>query len=141
MYNSTKNTIDLSGKLEDDEYYYIYVIFDDENGKYAPIEHCLTLSEASVYDGGEHWYLFPYGDDKFNWKEFSTENTGGDYTPTGTDGVIPTTKDGTTQTSDKSTSTTILPHTGISYSLIVAISIIGVVGIIAYFKNNKYKGI
>ena len=136
-YKIEGETLPLAGKLEDDEYYYVYVIFDDENGKYAPIEHCLTLGQASVHED-DKWYLLPYGDDKFKWREFSTENTGGDYTPTGTDGTI---QAGSSTGADQTISTTSLPHTGISYAIIGIIAILGVSSIVFYFKNNKYKGI
>ena len=117
--------------------YYFYIILDDENGEYVPIEHCLTLGQASVNSEG-NWFVYCYGEDKFNWKEFSTENTGGDYTPTGTDGTIQT---GSSTGADQTISITSLPHTGISYAIIGIIAILGVSSIVFYFKNNKYKGV
>lgn len=130
----------LDGKLEDKEYYYLYIILDDENEKYVPIEHCLTFGQAYVQKSDEtgSWSVHMYGDDKFNWKEFSTENTGGDYTPTGTDGTI---KVGNSTGTDQTTSTATLPHTGIGATILGVISVLCVIFGITYYKNNKYKGI
>lgn len=54
---TTKNNsvIQLSG-LQNEEYYYLYVKTDDENGKYISNE-AVTLAQASAYGDGK-WYMF-----------------------------------------------------------------------------------
>lgn len=75
------NAIVSSSQLEDKEYYYIYALFDDENGKYAPIE-AVTISQASIRDIGT-FYLFLLGSEEFQWKEFG-ENKEPETHPSGT---------------------------------------------------------
>ena len=115
--------IDL--KLEDDAYYYMSVIFDDENGKYYPASG-LTIAKADIFTTGE-WYLFFLGDDKFKWEDFGTIQTG---TATVDGNQVGTTKAGPTT----------LPYTGITT---IGLVIVAMVGTAVFFKvkNNKYKGI
>ena len=112
-------------KLEDKAYYYMYVVFDDENGKYYPASG-LTIAKASVYTDGA-WYMFFLGDKDFKWDDFGTDQTG------------TATVDGkTTGTTAKKPSK--LPKTGtIGIGFIVVI----IAGFAVFFKvkNNKYKGI
>lgn len=130
-----KDALPLKGKIEDGEYYYLYIIMDDENGKYAPIEHCLTLAEG--WKLNDNWSLHFYGDNDFNWKEFSTEGTGEKYIPSETGTKAIKTEDKKENTTTKPTS---LPKTG---SVAIGIVIVAMVGIAVLFKvkNNKYKGI
>ena len=116
--------IDL--KIEDGAYYYLSVIFDDENGKYYPASG-LTIAKADILTNGD-WYLFFLGDEDFEWDDFGTVQTG---TAT-VDGnqVGTTTKTGPTE----------LPYTGITT---IGLVIVTMVGSAVFFKvkNNKYKGI
>lgn len=111
--------------LDDKAYYYMYVVFDDENGKYYPASG-LTIAKASVYNDGT-WYMFFLGDKEFKWDDFGTDQTG------------TATVDGkTTGTTAKKPSK--LPKTGtIGIGFIVVI----IAGFAVFFKvkNNKYKGI
>lgn len=124
----------LKEKIEDEEYYYLYIIMDDENGKYAPIEHCITLAEG--WKLNDNWSLHFYGDNKFNWKEFSTEGTGEKYIP----GETGTKAETTTKKTITSSSPSKLPYTG---TTAIGLLIVVMVGTAVFFKvkNNKYKGI
>lgn len=123
----------LKEKLENKEYYYLYIIMDDENGKYAPIEHCITLAEG--WKLNDNWSLHFYGDDKFNWKDFSTEGTGEKYIPGETG-----TKATTNEQNNGSNKVLTLPYTG---TMSIGLIIVTMVGSAVFFKikNNKYKGI
>ena len=119
-----------ASQLEDKEYYYLYIIFDDEDGKYYPIEHCLTFSQASVPTSSS-WFLHFYGSNDFNWKEFSTDGTGGTYIPGSTG----------TEKKDETTATGKLPYTGKHFALFIAILAFIAIGGIAYYQNRKYSSI
>ena len=112
--------IDIKG-LEDQEYYFLYIKTDDENGKYVSNE-AVTLARANVYDNN-YWSMFFYGSQFFTWTEWGT-NSGGGKTDPGDDSIVPGT----------------LPKTGYEYVayggiiLVVAVS-----GFIAYKKYRKYN--
>ena len=75
--NEKRETIQLSN-LENKAYYYMYVVFDDENGKYYP-QSGLTIAKADVFTEGESkgmWYMFFLGDDDFKWDDFGVIQTG-----------------------------------------------------------------
>lgn len=99
--------------LENNAYYYLYVVADSENGKYITQE-AATLALANKKDNGE-WYLFFYGANDFKWGDLGTT-------------------DGTTA---KKT----IPATG--ESLLVTFAIITLAGtsVFLYRKNQNYKGI
>ena len=110
--------------LENKAYYYIYVEFDDENGKYYPIEG-VTLGQAWFASSSDSWDLWAYTSSDFKW-----DNLTSTYTPTEKK------DDNSTVAPGK------LPNTGtnviIMLSIIIATSIIGIV---FYKKYNNYKGI
>lgn len=114
-----KSVIDLKG-LQNDEYYYLYVKTDDENGKYISNE-AVTLAYTIVYDGkyGSIWGLYTYGSSDFKWVDF------GNITEVENDDSIAPVE---------------LPHAGLKN--ILWIGIIAITGaIVLYKKSNKYKGI
>ena len=119
--------------LEDKAYYYMYVVFDDENGKYYPASG-LTIAKADVFTSGEHkgdWYMFFLGDEKFKWDDFGTTQTGTATVDRNTAG---------TTTKAKTTKPKSLPKTG---SVAIGLVIVAMIGIAVFFKvkNNKYRGI
>lgn len=105
--------------LEDDAYYFIYAIFDDENGKYYPIEG-VTLGQAWHYDENNYWELWAYNDEKFEWTDLSS---GTEPKPDGTEAPNP------------------LPQTGLK--TIFGITAIALIGIMVFLKSkdNYYKNI
>ena len=104
--------------LIDDEYYYVYMVLDDENGKYFPVED-VSLYQALVYEennGEINKNLFDYLDKNFKW------NLGDDDT-----------------TIDNTTATGKLPQTGASIVIYVAITLVIVAGVIFAVKYKKYN--
>lgn len=103
--------------LVNDEYYYVYMVLDDENGKYFPVED-VSLYQALTYekDGKTSKNLFDYLDDNFKW------NLGNDDT-----------------TIDNTTATGKLPQTGASIVIYVAITLVIVAGVIFAIKYKKYN--
>ncbi len=102
--------------LVNDEYYYVYMVLDDENGKYFPVED-VSLYQALTYekDGKTSKNLFDYLNDNFKW------NLGNDDT-----------------TIDNTTATGKLPQTGASIVIYVAITLVIVAGVIFAIKYKKY---
>lgn len=129
--NGVDKRIELSN-VEDGAYYYLYVNFDDESGKYYPIEG-ITLCKAEV--PVQDWYMFFLGNDDFTWDDFSQAPvpTGNTTTPE----ESPTTpkQDQTTTTKSK------LPKTGEGLFIITAFVIIVVMALWLHSKNKKYDGI
>lgn len=103
--------------LVNDEYYYVYMVLDDENGKYFPVED-VSLYQALTYekDGKTSKNLFDYLNDNFKW------NLGNDDT-----------------TIDNTTATGKLPQTGASIVIYVAITLVIVAGVIFAVKYKKYN--
>lgn len=103
--------------LVNDEYYYVYMVLDDENGKYFPVED-VSLYQALTYekDGKTSKNLFDYLNDNFKW------NLGNDDT-----------------TIDSTTATGKLPQTGASIVIYVAITLVIVAGVIFAIKYKKYN--
>lgn len=103
--------------LQDKAYYYVYAQFDDENGKYYPIEG-VTLGQAWFSSiNKNNWDLYAYTTDNFEWNNLSGTN--------GDDTVA----------KDK------LPNTGATIA--IAISIIMLLASVITFKvkRDKYKEI
>lgn len=103
--------------LVNDEYYYVYMVLDDGNGKYFPVED-VSLYQALTYekDGKTSKNLFDYLNDNFKW------NLGNDDT-----------------TIDNTTATGKLPQTGASIVIYVAITLVIVAGVIFAIKYKKYN--
>lgn len=104
----------------DGAFYYLYAEIDDENGKYIPIES-VTIAKASTYPTleGYPWYLFFYGDDKFNF-----------------DGI---TDDSSNSNTEKENLPSRLAQTGESTIFVVAGIILIATFVIIYKKNKKYS--
>lgn len=124
--DDSQTKIDLS--VEDGEYYYLYVDFDDESGKYYPLNPGITIARASTPLG--NWYLHFLGDDNFNWKDFGNEGEN-----------QPKTDPEEGKKEDPTVATKTMPHTG--KNIILTISIIAVIASIAYFGRwiDQYRKI
>lgn len=105
-------------KLEEDSYYFIYMIAEDENGKYIEFEDVAIYEPGLLKDGNT---LVHFTFSTINVDDETTNNNGGAITQTG----------------DKTTATTILPDTGIKYVVIVTIILIGITGFISYKRYKK----
>ncbi len=97
--------------LQNEEYYYIYVEFDDENGKYFPIEG-VTLGQAWISPTSDDWDLWAYTSSNFQW------NVNDDTVAKGK-----------------------LPQTGATSAVLISFVGIALVGMFCYKKYNKYKDI
>lgn len=121
-FRSDTTLFDGRSKLENKAYYYIYVQFDDENGKYYPIEG-VTLGQAWFSTYSNSWDLWAYTQDNFSW-----------------DNLRPS--DGTTNPPvDNTVSKVPLPYTGkgmiIGFWIITGIVIVAVL----YRKYDYYKNL
>lgn len=121
-YRNEQALFDGIKLLDHKAYYYIYVEFDTENGKYHPIEG-VTLGQAWIGTSKEYWDIYAYTADNFEWNDLSS-------TPSENN----TPKDETVAKDN-------LPNTGAR--MIVTITIFVLAGAAVFFKikNNKYKGI
>lgn len=123
-YKNDKALFDGLNLLQHNEYYYIYAEFDNESGKYYPIEG-ITLGQAWISSTNKYWDIYAYTSDDFKWNDLSP-------TP------IEDTKKEETDTTKAPGN---LPHTGtklyIFFSIIVLIS----GSIFIYRKYNNLKGI
>ena len=132
-YYSTKDALFDGIKLLDHKaYYYIYVEFDDENGKYYPVEG-VTLGQAWIGSTKEYWNLWAYTAGNFEWNNLSSS-----YTDDKKEEVKEETKE---EAKDDTVAKDKLPNTGIRMVLII--SILALTGTTVFFKikGNKYKGI
>ena len=118
-YYANYNSALFDGKkiLKNKAYYYIYAQFDDENGKYYPIEG-VTLAQAYISSVSDFWDLWAYTSSDFKWDNLTSTYT----------------------SSPSIDAPTSLPYTGITA---VGLAIVAMVGTAVFFKvkNNKYKGI
>ncbi len=110
--------------LENKAYYYIYVQFDDENGKYYPIEG-VTLGQAWISSSSAYWDLWAYTSDNFEWNNLSS-------TPIET---------GETEEPDDTKAPDKLPKAGTVYSIVCVILALVGGSIFVYRKYNNLRGI
>ncbi len=120
-YKDDKPVLEVPN-LEQDQYYFLYIKTDDENGKYVSNE-AVTLAQADVYKNQDNaWYLFFYGEEKFKWADW--EDAGNDKKD---DTIAP----------DKE-----IPQTGskslIGATIVLTICVGGALTYVGYRKNN-YK--
>ena len=100
-------------------------IFDDENGKYAPVEG-VTLAKAYLSSVSSSWDLYAYTSSNFSWDNLSST-------------VSNTTTSNTTV--DNTTAKGVLPHAGKTTLAILGIITVAGVSVILYKKYNTYKDI
>lgn len=125
-YTSDKQIFDGKKLLEDDAYYYIYAKFEDEDGKYVPIE-CVTLGQAWKSSSSDEWFLYAYTSDEFEW-----------------DNLIPTTpekeeNENKQETEDTTTSPEKLPNTGKTVTVSTIFICVVLIGAVCYKKYKELK--
>ncbi len=121
ILESTK-PIDLKN-LQHNEYYYLYVKVDSENGKYIPAE-AVTLAQAHAYADSDSWFLFFYGKDEFEWADFGSA-TGGTTPTKGKDNTIAGGN---------------LPNTGVNACIVAIVTVTLIAGgFVAYKKYKEYN--
>ena len=59
------NILDIGNRITQGDYYYIFVDFDDENGKYIPVSSVSIFQAGSTYT--DIWALYKVGSTQFNW--------------------------------------------------------------------------
>lgn len=111
--------------MNDDAYYYIYIVFDDENGKYYPIEG-ITLGQAFLSEYTDYWSLWAYTSEDFEWN--SLEST---YEGSGNK----------EETKDETVTNKEIPKAGASKIITIIITSVALSIVVSYKKYNKYKGI
>lgn len=135
--------------LEHKAYYYIYVNFDSENGKYRPVE-AVTLGQAWHSSSSTSWDLWAYTSENFKW-----ENLTPTYTPTDPDPTPAPTPNPTPQptpntqnpqtpaapNNDSTAAKTVLPAAGATKIIIAMLIIITILVIFFHNRCNYYKGI
>lgn len=121
-YKSETALFDGKKLLENKAYYYIYVEFDDENGKYVPIEG-VTLGQAYFSSTSDSWNLWAYTSSDFNW-----------------DG-LKSTQPEPTDKKDQTVADKKIPQTGVGVGAAVSIIILTMLSLFTYFKYNKLKEI
>ena len=164
IFESDEPLFDGFSLLQDKAYYYLYVEFDDENGKYYPIEEGLQLVQGIVFDGDEYyaafWDLIEIVDEDFTWNledsELDNSESGeqtGENTNTNTNtGVNNTNTNVNNNTNnnatvnntnevDNTTSTGKLPQTGKEVGFVLLIASLFTMGVFAYSKYNKFRDI
>lgn len=137
-YTSEDTLFDGRSLLDNKAYYYIYVDFDDENGKYYPIEG-VTLGQAWFASTTDSWELWAYTSSDFSWDNLSPT-----YTPSEKKTEDKDETDGKEDTEEKQETENMpekLPKTGKNVIIIFAILTTSIMGIICYKKYYNYKDI
>lgn len=122
-FRSDNALFDGNNLLEHNAYYYIYAEFDDENGKFYPIEG-VTLGQAFLYDSSSSWDLYAYTSSDFNW-----------------DNLSPSYDSSTPKIEDPTIAPTVLPKAGLTALTLSIIVLIVLLGRFFYMKYNKLKDI
>ncbi len=104
--------------IEDGAYYFVYMIVENENGKYIDIEDVAIYEECNMKEGNALVH--------FDFADIRIEENKDDIKDDG--------KDDTTVAPDNK-----LPQTGISYTIIIPIVILTTSGLIYYTKYKKYR--
>lgn len=136
-YKSNETLFDGRKLLQSKAYYYIYVKFDDENGKYYPIEG-VTLGQAYFSGNSSTWWLNAYTSKDFKWNNLSS-------TYTSTNKKDDTTSSSNNNNPDKKKDDTIadvnLPNTGVSIAVAISAVTLAGTAVVLKIKKDKYKGI
>ena len=128
-FRSDKALFDGKKLLTDDAYYYMYVQFDDENGKYFPVEG-VTLGQAYISSASEHWFLTAYTESDFNWDGLTSTYTPSDNKPT------------SAQTKpDPTVAPTSIPQTGQNVIVVIAIASVVGLGVYTYRRLKNYRDV
>lgn len=123
-FSADKALFDGLSLLNNKAYYYIYVEFDDENGKYYPIEG-VTLGQAWISSSNKYWDLWAYTSENFEWNNLSS-------TPVETEKKEET---------DNTIAAGKLPQTGVELGMILVIITLLGISVFVYRKYSRLKGI
>lgn len=136
-YKNEKALFDGIKLLQNGAYYFIYVEFDDENGKYCPVEG-ITLGQAYTNSTTKKWDIFAYTADNFDWNNLSSTPTEQEKKEDPVKKEEPAKKEETDNTIAQGR----LPQTGIEVLVIVSVVIsLVAVSMIYYKKYNCFRDI
>ena len=142
MYNGTLNigrneSITSGLNLVNREYYFVYTVLDDENGKYYPIED-IGLYQAVVADSvGKN--LFSSIDSQFVWNlPEATEPSEEGQNATAEDNTVKPSEDENKGKTDGTESPNLGPQAGKG---IMALVVVAVVSGIVFISYRKYRNI
>ena len=117
---------DLLGNVKNDTYYFIYTKFDDEEGKYYPVEGVTVgLGLAPTTKSCEIAF---FGNPKFNWNNFKDTDSNKD-----------TTDDNEESKEDTTVATTPIPKAGKNMIILEIAITLGILAIVWYFLYKKYS--
>lgn len=108
-----------ANNITDGEYYFLYAVVEDENGKYVKTEG-VTFARASKLQTNSY-SLFFYGSDDFSWKTFSNGEQGNN------------------NGEDDTKAPGVIPQAGISNIILIVSGVTAITGIIMYKKYKKYN--
>ena len=107
-------------------YYYVYMEYDDENGKYRTVED-VSLYQCLLYNANDTWGLYDYLSDEFKWN-------------IGNEGSVPD-KDTTVPDKDDTTSNKPIPQTGETMIIVTSIIAVLAIAIVSIIKYRRYRDI
>lgn len=139
----------LQEKIKNNSYYYIYIEFDDEDGKYYPVEGVTVgIGLAPL----QSWDIVFYGNPRFTWdgleepdlpdeptndtKDDSEDKENQDDQKIDED---KSDKGNKNEEKDNTTADTILPNAGIKTIIIGCIALLIIASIILYCLNRKNR--
>ena len=134
-YFSKSALFELNKLLITDNYYYIYVMFDDENGKYYPIEG-IRLAYYSDLGKDNKNVLYTIKD---QWEDLTGTPTDEEENEAQPEDKNQGSVD-SVEKNDQTTAGTKLPHTG-AKTIIPVILIIILASIVSHKKMKKFKDI
>ncbi len=122
------------------EYYYMYYVLDNENGKYTSVED-IGLFYANA--NSKTSYLSSQEDSRFKWEEFDVEdnNTNQEENNNQNNTQQDIQKPNNENNNDDTVAKEPIPHTGLGIGLLIFISAIFIIVIVMYKKANYYKDI
>lgn len=137
-YYSDNVLFDISEKMDSNSYYYVYAEFDDENGKYLPIER-VTLVKPFISEAWES--LLAYTDRDFEWDNTGVITPDDDKDNTDDDDKVYNDDKPDKPGDDDTEAPGELPQTGKTLTYAVIVMAVAVVGVITFIKVRKMKEI
>lgn len=134
----------LQEEVKDGTYYFIYVKFDNEGGKYYPVEG-VTVGVGLV-PTTQSWNIVFYGNSQFNWDNLKEPdvpnkptNNVNENNDVKEDNGNKNIKENKNEVKDNTTTETPLPNTGAKTVILGFIIILIVSSTILYCLNRKYS--
>lgn len=136
-YENDEVLFDGISLLQNKAYYFIYAEFDDENGKYCPVEG-VTLGQAWISDARDYWDIYAYTSENFEWNDLSSTPTEPEIEEKPEIEQKPEIK----EEPDDTVATEKLPNAGTKTFIIISvISLVAIICVICYKKYNWFRDI